>query len=138
MEARANKLFHDFKIKHRKSIVLYILLNMAIFTLAAGLILLNLYTIRFNPLKGSSDPSARRTMWMFVLSSVFATISTFFSSLVAFFKYRQFVKESMKKIRDITTLRTDYENSVKQFEDPETRETILVDQVTEIINRPYY
>lgn len=138
MEEKANKLFQDFKKKRKKSMGLYILLNMSIFTLAALLIILNLFTIRFNPLKSAGYNGWQKNMWMFVLSSIFATISTFFSSLVAFFKYRQFVKESMKKIRDINALKVDFDNKINQFENPETRDAVLVEQVTEIINRPYY
>ncbi len=131
---KVNEVYRYLLKKERKANRIFITLNVLAIGLAAALIIMNLFAIRFNPIRLSSSTVQDHTIiWLFIGISILTGIASALSSMTSVFIFRkratgyktkkEEIKEEMKKHKD-------RENVYKGKD----RDKVLVKRVLKIIN----
>ena len=128
-----NEIYDYFSKKERKSNIIFISLNLIAFGLAALLVILNLFAIRFNPVKLSPSSGDDIVVWMFVAMSIITGIIASVSSVMSFFVFRKRALKYKDKKELILKEQVAYDNKEGSYEG-KNRDKVLVEAVTKIIN----
>ena len=129
IETQVNNMFEHIRRKKAISKAVFIGLNISIFSLAALLIILNLFSIRYSP----ADDS--HTKWMFVALSMVVAASTFITSLLSIFVYRRKSIDRTNQIKMIKIEKKKFSEKAEGYEGPKKQaELKLLQKLDEILN----
>lgn len=129
IEKQVNTMFEQLRRKKTISKAVFIGLNISIFSLAASLIILNLFSIRYSP----ADDD--HTKWMFVALSITVAASTFVTSLLSIFVYRRKSIDRNNQIQMIKIEKKKFSEKAEGYEGPKKQaELKLLEKLDEILN----
>ena len=129
IETQVNNMFEHLRRKKAISKAVFVGLNISIFSLAALLIILNLFSIRYSP----ADDS--HTKWMFVALSMVVAASTFITSLLSIFVYRRKSIDRTNQIMMIKIEKKKFSEKAGGYEGPKKQaELKLLEKLDEILN----
>ena len=131
----AQLIFNELEKKRKKSRGIFIFLNILSFIMVAGLVVLNLFAIRFNPTANhSGGVNTSEVIFLFITLSILSGLSSFITSLISFFVFRKKAiraKEQMHAIQHEVSLYKKVEGSYKT----EDKEVLLMERITKIKNK---
>lgn len=122
-----------FKKKEKRSNRIFVLLNLISFSLAALLVILNLFAIRFNPVKLNHSPKDNIVIWMFVAMSIITGVTAVVTGVMSFFVFRKRAAKYRDKKESIQSEQEAYKKREGHYADKD-RDHHLVENVTKIIN----
>ena len=128
-------IFNELELKRKKSRAIFIFLNVLSFLMVAGLVVLNLFAIRFNPTANhSGGVNTSEVIFLFITLSILSGLSSFVTSLISFFVFRKKAvnaKEQIEAIQHEVSLHKKVEGSYKT----EDKDVLLMERITRIKNK---
>ena len=122
-----------FKRKEKRANMIFVLLNLVSFGLAALLVILNLFAIRFNPVKINDSPKDNIVIWMFVIMSIITGVTAVITGVMSFFVFRKRAAKYKDKKESIQNEQAAYKKKEGPYSGKD-RDHNLVENVTKIIN----
>lgn len=124
----ALKRYKHWKHKHRRSVFVYILINMFIFSMLASTSVLNLWALKY----GTNDIIVKI---MFIIMAIMSAFGAFISGIISFFHYKRQVQLAQEKIGLIKNHWQWYSEKKVGIYDTNRRDINLLENVTEILNK---
>ncbi|MCC3161107.1 MAG: DUF4231 domain-containing protein [Mollicutes bacterium PWAP] len=124
---KALSYFNILKQKKKRSNAIFIILNVLIYLFIAGLVVLNLFTIRLNP---TDDDKIK---WIFVAISILFAIISFLVSIMSFFGWRNKARDSREKYEEIELEIIAYKKEVDIYEKTKEKDAIFFDRIIDIL-----
>ncbi|MCK5806922.1 MAG: DUF4231 domain-containing protein [Mycoplasmataceae bacterium] len=124
---RVNKIYSELKAKYRKTMAIFLFLNILVFSLTAASILLNIFAIR----KNEAGETAK---WLFITIAILSAVSGFISSLMSIYTFRKRNKVIRTTIDKIEIEKNHYREKIGEYAKTNP-EKLLMDNVGRIINK---
>lgn len=125
---KVNSIYNKLSKKLRKALSIFTIINMIIFLLSAGIIILNIYAIRKNP----ADDNF--TKWIFVAMTIMVTISGVVGSITSLYVFRKRNKDVTDKLQKIEEEKEKYLSKTDDYKDIKLMDEKLIENVTKILN----
>ncbi|MCR8613202.1 MAG: DUF4231 domain-containing protein [Mycoplasma sp.] len=116
--------YNFFKIKRKRSVRIYVYLNLSLFTLSAIGIVLNIFALRLNNDILSKD--------FFIVVTILTASSSALSTIISTFKFKIKYQKWNKQIKDIKEEVKLYENNENDYSDEAEKDSILLGRILEI------
>ena len=124
---KVNNIYLELKSKYKKSITIFLLLNIIVFSLTAISILLNIFTIRKNE-------AGDTTKWLFVTIAILSAVSGLISSIMSIYTFRKRNRNTKEIINSIEIEKRHFKDKSGDYSSP-SPETIFVDNVEKLLNK---
>ena len=124
---KVNKIYLEFKLKYRKTITLFLMINIIIFSLTAISILLNVFAIRKNE-------AGNTTKWLFVTIAILSSVSGLISSWMSIYRFRGKNKNIKEVIEGIEIEKQHYKDKIGDYS-LEEAERIFIDNIERLLEK---
>ncbi len=125
---KAIERYKHWKRKYHRSIAIYVLINITIFSMSASTAVLNLWALKYG-----TDDMVIKTL--FVLMAILAALVAFISGIISFFNYKHRKQLAQEKIGLIKNHFEWYNEKKVNLYDTERRNINLLENVTDILNK---
>ena len=124
---KVNKIYLELKNKYKKTMTIFLMLNIIIFILTSASILLNIFAIRKNE-------AGDTTKWLFVTIAILSAISGFISSLMSIYTFRKRNKKIRETIDGIEIEKKNFKEKSREYS-LDNSEKSFVDNIERLLKK---
>lgn len=131
---KVDEIYEFFSQKEKKTNRIFIVLNVIAILLAAALIIMNLFAIRFNPVKANGSSNDSLIIWMFVAVSIVVGLAAATTSISSIFLFRKRATAYREKKEKIKEEQDKYKSNKGPYKKKADKDKTLIERVLKIVN----
>ena len=130
-----NKIYNQLSHRYRRSFILYTSLSVAVFSLSAVLVILNLFAVRMNPNRTLNDASLKHEQWYFIAIIALTAISGAISGALSLFTFKKRARYQQEQIDKINREIKNYKGSLEEYKrDGVNKDKKFIRNIQEILD----
>lgn len=130
-----NKIYNQLSHRYRRSFILYTSLSIAVFTLSAVLVILNLFAVRMNPNRTLHDAALKHEQWYFIAIIALTAVSGAVSGALSLFTFKKRARYQQEQVDKINREIKNYKNSLEEYKrDGVNKDKKFIRNIQEILD----